>query len=47
MRVASASTVQAGLAAPIISVASTAHKQLSPDRPQVLIQAFLAEKQPG
>jgi hypothetical protein len=47
MRVASASTVQAGLTAPITSVASTAPKQLSPDRPQVLIQAFLAEKQPG
>jgi hypothetical protein len=37
-----ASTAQA--TAPIASAASTALKQLSPDRPEVLMQAYLAEK---
>ena len=43
-----ASTVQpvitAPTAAPILATAPTAPKQLSPDRPEVLMQAYLAEK---
>jgi hypothetical protein len=39
-----ASTVQAILIAPIASAAPTAPRQLSLDRPEVLMQAYLAEK---
>jgi hypothetical protein len=38
------STIQAVLTAPTASVASATLKQLSPDRPEVLMQAYLAEK---
>ena len=39
-----ASTVP--IASPVLTAptASTVHKQLSPDRPEVLMQAYLAEK---
>jgi hypothetical protein len=39
-----ASTVQAILTAPTASAALTTPRQLSPDRPEVLMQAYLAEK---
>ena len=46
--VPTASTAQpvitAPTAAPILATAPTAPKQLSPDRPEVLMQAYLAEK---
>ena len=32
------------IASPVVPTASTVPKQLSPDRPEVLIQAYLAEK---